>query len=129
VSYQRVAASAVAALRHARKVDTVRTSLIGLVAAMLLLTVSAACGQSQSDEGGAPSSAVGTIVDVSTTGGEVRAFTLRTNEEHIEISIPEGADYGFELEHLKEHEATGAPVLCTLEERGGRVYATGIVDF
>lgn len=100
--------------------------ILALVAA-LLVAASTACGR---NEGGpAISYAAGTIVDVQSTSGEVRSFTLRNDGELVDISIADDVDYGFDLDHLKEHLASGAPVRCTLEERGGRLYALTILDF
>jgi hypothetical protein len=42
--------------------------------------------------------------------------------------IAPDVDYGFALGHLHEHESTGDPVRCVLEEREGRLYALEILD-
>ena len=60
--------------------------------------------------------------------GGVRSFTLATGEERLEILIAADVDYGFDLGHLHEHEASGDPVRCTLEERDGHLYALRIDD-
>lgn len=83
----------------------------------------------------APAELIGTIVGVQSRDGEVRAFTLRLWDflpgrlgEIFEISLADDVDYGFDLDHLREHLATGEPVRCTVEERGGRLYALSILD-
>ena len=94
---------------------------------MLLGLASSACGASQSSS---PTSGevVGTIVDVLDTRGEVRAFTVRSDGELVDISIADDVDYGFDLGHPREHLATGDPVRCTVEERRGQLYALSILD-
>jgi hypothetical protein len=71
---------------------------------------------------------IGTIVDVQDTRGEVRAFTVRSGGELVDISIADDVDYGFDLDHLREHLATGDPVRCTVKERGGQLYTLSILD-
>lgn len=98
-------------------------ALLAIVAGMAL----AGCG---SDEPAVPdaSELVGTIVDVDDPGGEITAFTLQSEGESYEISIADDVDYGFDLRHLKEHQATRDPVRCALETRGDRAYALSIED-
>ncbi len=97
-----------------------------LLAALALAAGAAGCGESQQP---VPPAAVGVITEVDGDGSDVRSFTLET-EDHgtFEVFIADDVDYGFHLGHLREHEATGDPVRCTLEEREGEAYALDIAD-
>ena len=53
---------------------------------------------------------------------------MKQGDEHVEIAIADDVAYGFDLEHLREHLATGDPVRCTVELRGDRLYALSILD-
>jgi hypothetical protein len=70
----------------------------------------------------------GLIVDVQGQGNDVRSFSLRTGDATYEIRIAPGVDYGYPLAHLRIHASSLYPVRCTIERRGGRLYALEIVD-
>jgi hypothetical protein len=70
----------------------------------------------------------GLIVDVQGRGDDVRSFTLESGGQEYRIRIAPAVDYGFELSHLRTHQASLYPVRCTLERRDGRLYAVEIVD-
>jgi|RhiMetdeSRZDD1v2_1073273.scaffolds.fasta_scaffold612579_1 hypothetical protein len=46
----------------------------------------------------------------------------------VELAIADDVAFGFDLEHLREHLATGDPVSCTVELRGDTLYAVTILD-
>lgn len=97
-----------------------------LLAALAVAAGAAGCGESNP---AVPSSALGVITQVEGEGSAVRSFTLETDDHGtLEVFIAEEVDYGFDLAHLHEHETTGDPVQCLLEERDGRAYALEIVD-
>jgi hypothetical protein len=104
-------------LRNSRRFLDARSFALTLVAVLLGLA-SSACGGSQSTSL-TPDEVIGTIVEVRATRGEVRAFTVKSDGELVDISIADDVDYGFDLDHLREHLTTGDPVRCTVEERGG----------
>lgn len=52
----------------------------------------------------------------------------RREGSRVEVWIADDVQYGFDLEHLQEHEDSGDPVRCALEERDGRAYALSIAD-
>ena len=96
-----------------------------LVLVVLALLASTGCG---GDEG-APAEVVGVIVSVQDgPNGEVESFELDSEGETSTIYIAPDVDYGFALGHLHEHESTGDPVRCVLEEREDRLYALEILD-
>ena len=96
------------------------------LAAFALAAGAAACGE---DERAVPSIAVGVITTVADEGGSVESFTLETRDHGtFEVFIADDVDYGFDLAHLREHQATRDPVRCRLEERDGDAYALEIAD-
>ena len=101
--------------------------LVALLLALPSTLVALGCEESEPRPGGT-FELVGVIVDVENPGGEVRAFTLRSDDELFEIAIADEVDYGFNLDHLREHLATGEPVRCTVEERRGTLRALTILD-
>jgi hypothetical protein len=97
-----------------------------LLAALALAAGATGCGESQQP---IPPTAVGVITEIDGEGSAVTSFTLETQDDGtFEVFIAEDVDYGFDLAHLHEHETTGDPVRCTLEDRDGRAYALAIVD-
>jgi hypothetical protein len=67
-------------------------------------------------------------VRIDGAGSAVRAFTVDSGEREVEVRIDPAVDYGFDLVHLREHQQTGDPVLCTVESRDGSLYALVIAD-
>ena len=95
-----------------------------LLSALLCL---GACGSG--DEGGAPSSVEGVIIDIESEGfDDVRSFTLKAGDRTYEIRIDPEVTYGFALSHLNAHRVGGDPVVVELEEREGDLFATSIED-
>lgn len=102
-----------------------RPLVLALVAAGALALAGGCAGGEQAP----PAEVVGVVAEVEGGGGRVTAFTLDAEGgETYEIFIAEDVDYGFDLDHLREHEATGEPVRCRLEQRGERLYALSILD-
>ena len=96
-----------------------------LVLVVLALLALVACGGDEA----APAQVVGVIVSVQDgPNGEVESFELDSEEDAYTIHIAPDVDYGFALGHLHEHESTGDPVRCVLEEREDRLYALEILD-
>lgn len=95
--------------------------------AVLLLAVAAGCG----GDGGpdAPTVVEGTIVSLHDEAGSLRSFTVRAGDGQThEVFVADDVSYGFDLEHLRQHRADGAPVRCDVEERDGRLVAVTIED-
>jgi hypothetical protein len=61
-------------------------------------------------------------------GNDVRSFTLESGGKEYRIRVAPDVDYGFQLSHLRTHQASLYPVRCTFERRAGRLYALEIVD-
>lgn len=96
-----------------------------LVLVVLALVALTGCGGDEA----APAEVVGVIVSVQDgSNGEVESFELDSEGETSTIYIAPEVDYGFALDHLHEHESTGDPVRCVLEEREDRLYALEILD-
>jgi hypothetical protein len=84
-----------------------------------------ACGGGGDDD---ENELTGLIVDIRGRGNDIRSFSLRTGDETYDIRIAPGVDYGYPLAHLRAHESSLLPVRCTIELRGGLIYALEIVD-
>jgi hypothetical protein len=98
-------------------------SSYALVALFSIVAVLAACGGGdERDE------VTGLIVDVQGRGGDVRSFTLESGGKEYRIRVAPDVDYGFQLSHLRTHQASLYPVRCTFERRAGALYALEIVD-
>ena len=98
---------------------------VALLAVFALALLAACAGGEQAP----PSEVVGVITEIESDGGDVTALEVRAdNEETYEIRIADDVDYGFDVDHLYEHEAAGDAVRCRLEERDGHLYALSIED-
>ena len=75
-----------------------------------------------------PSMLTGVIVEIDGSGNDITSFVLDAGGQTYDIRIAPGVDYGFDLSHLELHRADSLPVLCTLETRGGELYALRIDD-
>ena len=97
-----------------------------VLAALALAAGAVGCGEGREP---VPPTAIGVITAIDGAGGDIRSFTLETEDDGtLEVFIAEDVDYGFDLAHLHEHRTTGDPVRCTLEEREGEAYALAIED-
>jgi hypothetical protein len=97
-----------------------------LGALALIALAATACG---SDEGAPPPpDLTGVITHVEGEGSDIESFTVESGLGEWELLIVDGRDYGFDLAHLREHEASGDPVRCTIEVRDGEPFALEIED-
>jgi len=96
----------------------------------LLLLAAVACSSEPPAAGpAAPTEVTGEITAIARgRDGRIAAFTVDAGGRRHEIRIDAERDYGFDLEHLEEHRATGDPVRVTLADRDGRLYAVEILD-
>jgi hypothetical protein len=95
-----------------------------IVALLTIVAVLAACGGGDDEQ----NELIGLIVEVQGRGNNVRSFTLESGGQEYRIRIAPDVDYGFQLGHLRTHQASLYPVRCKLERRDGRLYALEIVD-
>jgi hypothetical protein len=99
-------------------------------AVVALLLVGAACAGddavSSADE--VPSEVTGLITSIVPSQGDIESFTLEEDGTSYEIKIADDVDYGFDLEHLREHLEAEDPVVVTVEDREGAAVATAIED-
>ena len=114
---------------------TMRASRLPQACVLVLgCTILAACGGGGGDGAGStqplatPTELTGLIVDTHGPGREVTSFTLESDGEKYDIRIAPEVDYGFDLNHLREHQKGRWPVRCTLERRNGALYALSIGD-
>ncbi len=102
-----------------------RRLLVALVC-LAAAAVPAACDVTRDDP--PPSHLTGPIVGVEGEGSDIRSFELEADGETWEIRIADDVDYGFDLVHLHEHEASRDPVIVLLDERDDELYALSIED-
>lgn len=112
-----------------------RGSIRGIVAVSLVLVLSlATCGDpprpaSDAEPGPTMTEMVGVITEVHESNGGILWFQLSsTSEEPATWWIDPVRDYGFDLSHLHEHLATGAPVVVVGGMKAGRLVALSIED-
>jgi hypothetical protein len=95
---------------------------------VILLATSVLLGAC-SDSRGTPSSLEGVIVDIEARGFDnVESFELKTDDATYTIVIDPNRDYGFALNHLRQHLTTGDPVRVDLRDSAGELVALEIVD-
>jgi hypothetical protein len=116
-------------LAHRHLASTVKEprppgSSYAVVALLSIVAVLAACGGGDEER----NELIGLIVDVQGRGNDVRSFTLESGGKEYRIRVAPEVDYGFQLGHLRTHQASLYPVRCTFERRAGRLYALEIVD-
>jgi hypothetical protein len=99
-------------------------SSYAVVALLSIVAVLAACGGGEDER----NELTGLIVDVQGRGDDVRSFTLESGGKEYRIRVAPDVEYGFQLGHLRTHQASLYPVRCTFERRAGRLYALEIVD-
>jgi hypothetical protein len=75
-----------------------------------------------------PSDIVGTVGTIVEDGGSVVAFRVDTGTETYTIRIKPGRDYGFDLQHLHDHQRQGDPVRVLSEPGDQGPYAVRIDD-
>jgi hypothetical protein len=97
-----------------------------LAVGLLVAVVAAGCGK---ETPSAPETLTGVITEIAAgDDGEITRFDLDAAGESYAILIDPGRDYGFDLNHLREHESTGDPVRVRLRERDEALYALRIDD-
>jgi hypothetical protein len=76
-----------------------------------------------------PTALTGVITQIAAgAGDEVTGFDLEAAGKSYNILIDPGRDYGFDLNHLYEHESTGDPVRVRLRAEDKTLYALRIDD-
>ncbi len=99
------------------------------VAALLLLGACASENDVDAPAQPVPGAVTGLIRAIDPSSGPIESFELtRPGDETRQIFIDPGHDYGFDLEHLREHMDGAEPVKVTLDERDGQLFATAIED-
>lgn len=97
-----------------------------VVVGLLVAVVSAGCGKETPP---APETLTGVITEIAAgDDGEITRFDLNAAGESYSILIDPGRDYGFDLNHLREHQTEGDPVRVRLRERDEALYALRIDD-
>lgn len=96
------------------------------LAVALLLT--AGCSASGDEPAPPPSEVTGVVVAIDGEGSTVSGFTVDIGGERYELRVDPAIDYGFDLGHLRDHQATRDPVRVPVEQRGNDVYALAIHD-
>ena len=89
--------------------------------AALLLLLLAACTQTSGTVNGPVVSVEGDLETVTSF------VVLVEGDEWRFLPVPDG-DYAFPLQHLREHQRTGQPVLVGWETRDGTRYALSVED-
>ena len=97
-----------------------------LLVVLVAIVAFAACG-SDGAEGAQEATGVVLAVDARSLT-DVRSFTLKTQDETLEIRIDPHGDYSFPPSHLRNHALSGQPVRVELDERGGDLFATEMED-
>lgn len=101
-----------------------RLAVISLVAGLIAGT---ACSKEKTPP--PPAALTGVISQIGAeAGGEVTGFDLEAGGKSYNILIDPGRDYGFDLNHLYEHESTGDPVRVRLRAENETLYALQIDD-
>lgn len=102
-----------------------RLAAISLIAG--LIGVVAGCSKEKAPP--PPAALTGVITEIAAdAGGKVTGFDLDAAGEVHEILVDPGRDYGFDLNHLYEHESTGDPVRVRLRAEDETLYALAIDD-
>jgi hypothetical protein len=75
-----------------------------------------------------PSVVTGLITSITPAEGDLESFVVEQDGTSYEILIAEDIDYGFDLQHLRQHLTEELPVVVTVEARDGAAIATSIED-
>ncbi|HYH27449.1 MAG TPA: hypothetical protein VEA19_01590 [Actinomycetota bacterium] len=94
------------------------------LAMLAVASLLVACGNSAPE---VPPKATGLIVEIEGSR-QISSFVLESEGESYTILIDPERDYGFPLEHLREHQAQKLPVIVTSETRDGSAHAVSIED-
>lgn len=99
-----------------------RLAAVGLAAGLIV----AGCSEEPAPP---PSVLTGVIMEITAgAGSEITAFDLDAGEQSYNIRIDPDRDYGFDLNHLYEHERTGDPVRVRLRSEDEALFALQIDD-
>ena len=95
-----------------------------------LLVVLAACGGSEPLTSTDQDRVVGLIVEIEPEEGTtVEGFVVEENDgDSFDIRIDQNLDYGFDLNHLREHMDGDLPVDVDIDQRDDRLIALSIED-
>lgn len=119
-----------------------RRALTAVLVVLVLVFAGAACGgggnggsaggsgdTSGTFGGGQEGDVVGVIVDVVGTAEQVESFTIQTDDGKKQVIYLDPAiDYGLRPGVLQEHVQAGSSIRVATEERGGKTYATVILN-
>jgi hypothetical protein len=76
-----------------------------------------------------PTALTGVITRIAPgAAGDITGFDLEAGGKSYNILIEPGRDYGFDLNHLYEHESKGDPVRVRLRAEDETLYALRIDD-
>lgn len=96
---------------------------------MIAILAAALAGCGGDGSSGPPEQVEGEIISLQYEAGALRSFTVRDlTGEIYELYIVRDVNYGFDLNHLREHRSTRDPVRCSVEERSGSLVALTIED-
>jgi hypothetical protein len=100
------------------------------LAVVVILSISlVACDGGSEVPCGDRGSLTGVVLSVESRSlTDVRAFTVRSQDEECEIAIDPDIDYGFPLSHLNAHKVDALPVTVEVEVRDAQLVALSIVD-
>ena len=119
-----------------------RRALTAVLVVVVLVFAGAACGgggdggsaggggeTSGTFGGGQEGDVVGVIVDVTGTAEQVERFTIQTDDGKKQvIHLDPAIDYGLRPGVLQENQQAKLPIRVATEERGGKTYATVILN-
>ena len=103
-------------------------------AVVVLLVVGAACASeteplAPESANPTPAQATGVITTVEPSEGSPVQFTVEEEDGDVyDIQIDPEVDYGFDLNHLREHQETGDPVNVLIHVEDERLFAVSIAD-
>jgi hypothetical protein len=120
----------------------VRRAVTAVLLVFVLALAGAACGgggdggnaggsgdTSGTFGGGQEGDLVGVIVDVTGTPELVERFTLKSDDGKKQVIYLDPAiDYGLRPGVLQEHQQAQNPIRVATEDRGGKLYATVILN-
>ena len=102
--------------------------------AVLLLAVGTACAAAETipenaETSSAPPQVTGVITSIEPAEGTPTSFTVEEEDGDVyEIAIDPELDYGFSLDHLREHQDTKDPVDVLVKNEDGKLIAVSIAD-
>lgn len=70
----------------------------------------------------------GEVIEVEPAEGDVESFVVEQDGSRYRLLIGDDVEYGFDLDHLREHMEAGDPVRVTSEQRADGATALSIDD-